>query len=201
VREQWDHRFAGTEFFYGEEPNRFVAESLAGRPPGRVLLLGEGEGRNAVHAAALGHEVTAVDFSTEARRKALALAAAREVRIAYRLGDVLESDWDRERWDVAILCFLHVEPARRSALHRRVVRALAPGGLVVLESFARAQLGRPSGGPPRLEWLHDLSELRKDFAGLELTLAEEREVELAEGRGHRGTAAVIRLRGVKPGGR
>ena len=39
--------------------------------PGRILLAGEGEGRNAVYAASLGWEVYAFDFSMVAKKKAL----------------------------------------------------------------------------------------------------------------------------------
>jgi len=57
----WNNRFAAPHFVYGETPNAFVAEMAAQIPAGPVLCLAEGEGRNAVHLAALGHRVTAVD--------------------------------------------------------------------------------------------------------------------------------------------
>ena len=50
---------------------------LAKLSPGTLLLPGEGEGRNAVHAASSGWSVEAVDYSSEGKRKALALALRR----------------------------------------------------------------------------------------------------------------------------
>ncbi len=48
---------------------------------GRVLCLAEGEGRNAVHLAQLGHAVLAQDISPLGLDKARALAASRHLAI------------------------------------------------------------------------------------------------------------------------
>jgi SAM-dependent methyltransferase len=65
----WDDRYRGETYAYGTEPNDFLRASAMRIPPGRVLCLAEGEGRNAVFLAALGYEVTAVDLSSEGLRK------------------------------------------------------------------------------------------------------------------------------------
>ncbi|MBN9159656.1 MAG: SAM-dependent methyltransferase, partial [Myxococcales bacterium] len=59
----WDERFRGDEYAYGREPNDFLRAEAHRIPAGPVLCLAEGEGRNAVFLARLGHEVTAIDFS------------------------------------------------------------------------------------------------------------------------------------------
>jgi hypothetical protein len=53
--EFWDERYVAPGFAYGTRPNRLL-EARAGdiRPGGRVLSLGEGEGRNAVWLAEHG---------------------------------------------------------------------------------------------------------------------------------------------------
>lgn len=196
----WDERYAGGEYFYGTEPNAFLAAELLRLPRGHGLFLGEGEGRNAVHAAALGHEVLAVDASAVGREKALRLARERGVRLPYLLGDVTVAPWDERPFDFAALIFLHLPPDARRAVHARVAQTLRPGGTLILESFQKGQLGRRSGGPQSPELLHDLRELQADFAGLVWTLAEEREVRLDESDAHRGLALVNRLVGVRPAG-
>lgn len=193
---KWDERYEQDEFFYGREPNYFVARKLRAAGPKRVLCLAEGEGRNAVFAAGLGHEVTAVDSSAVGRRKALDLAAEKGVTLDYRLADVVTEPWDQQTWDVIVLCFTHLPPEDMVAVHRRVASCLAPGGTLLLNSFSKAQYGRKSGGPPRLEWLHDMVELMDQFPGLTL-LGEEKEVELNEGPGHVGPAMVNELKGKK----
>ena len=70
---EWDARYADPEFAYGKEPNGFLASVAHRIPAGPVLCLAEGQGRNAVYLAALGHEVTAVD------RSAVGLERAREL--------------------------------------------------------------------------------------------------------------------------
>jgi SAM-dependent methyltransferase len=195
-RNNWDERYDNDLFIYGEEPNYFVARKLDGLAPGRCLFLAEGEGRNAVFAAGLGHQVTAVDSSAVGRRKALELAAARGLDLEYRLADLVEDSWSDESWDVIVLCFAHLPPEIMPEIHRRTAASLRPGGTMILNSFSKAQLGRKSGGPPSLEWLHDLEELKTQFPGLDLT-GEEKEVDLRESVGHHGPAMVIELTGIK----
>jgi len=193
----WDNRYDHERYFYGEQPNYFVAQQLAALPPGRGLFLAEGEGRNAVYAAGLGHDVVAVDSSAVGARKTRELAARRGVTLEYRVADVVADGWDAEPWDFVVLCFAHFDPAIAGDVHRRVAAALKPGGRLLLVSFARSQFGRKSGGPPRLEWLHDLAELKGQFPGVEYERAVETEVELDESVGHRGLAMVVELAGVK----
>src|SRR5208282_2622315 len=69
----WDARYAEPEFAYGTEPNDFLAQAAAAIPPGPVLSLAEGQGRNAVWLAGRGYAVEAVDAS------AVGLARAQEL--------------------------------------------------------------------------------------------------------------------------
>ena len=54
----WDERYQGKDFVYGKAANKFLQEASLALTPGRVLSLGEGEGRNAVFLAEQGHQVT-----------------------------------------------------------------------------------------------------------------------------------------------
>jgi SAM-dependent methyltransferase len=194
---RWDERYDHERYFYGRTPNEFVADQLPALPAGRGLYLAEGEGRNVVFAAGLGHHAVAVDSSAVGRRKALALAEDRGVGIHYHVADILDDRWDEQAWDHVVLCFVHVPPEQRAELHRRVAACLKPGGALIFTSFSKAQFGRHSGGPPRLDWLHDLDEVRAEFPGVEFEQAVEREVDLREGVGHHGLAMVIEMVGTK----
>lgn len=187
----WDERYKHDRYFYGTEPNVLVREALAGVPPGHGLYVAEGEGRNAVYAASLGHRVTAFDGSTEARRKAVALAAERGVTLEYLVCDAADSAWsDAGPFDHAVLCFFHPTAEMRAALHARVAASLKPGGTLIVVSYAKEQFGRGTGGPPKVEMLHALGEIRGEFPGVAWSRAEKVEVELAEGTGHVGVGAV-----------
>lgn len=50
-KDMWNERFAAEGYAYGEDPNEFLADSMHLIPPGRVLCLAEGQGRNAVYLA------------------------------------------------------------------------------------------------------------------------------------------------------
>jgi len=75
-------------------------------------------------------------------------------------------------------------------VHARFAAALKPGGRLIVVSFAKEQFGRGIGGPPDLELLHDLDEIRGEFPGVSWERAERLEVEQREGTGHDGVGAV-----------
>ena len=194
----WDERYGtDADYVYGRRPNATFAEFLDGLPPGRLLLVAEGEGRNAVYAAERGWAVTATDFSASARDKALALAVERGVSIDYDVADATTYATD-ERFDAVALVFLHLGPGRRADAFRRYAGLLAPGGRLLVVVYHPDQLGRASGGPKRVEWLVGEGELADALAGtLRTERLERREVELDEGPLHRGPAAVTAYVGVR----
>ena len=57
----WDRRYSEAGHAYGTEPNDFLVSVLDRLPRGRVLCIGEGEGRNAVYRARQGSDVTTAD--------------------------------------------------------------------------------------------------------------------------------------------
>lgn len=193
MKEFWDSRYAGSEYAFGEKPNEFFRETVTGLPPGKLLMPAEGEGRNAVYAATLGWDVTAIDFSEEAKKKALRLADRMKVKIGYTVEDLLETDYQENYYDAAGLFFAHFPPRARKFFHHQVVRSLKPGGLVIMEAFSPKQLGNESGGPKSVEMLYDLEEVISDFRGHQVILSEELTRHLDEGIFHNGKADVIRL--------
>jgi SAM-dependent methyltransferase len=197
---QWDERFAAEHYVYGTRPNAWLA-AQAGRiaPGGRVLCLGEGEGRNAVWLAERGFAVTAVDGSAVGLEKARRLAAQRGVVIATEVADLADHRLEPASADAVVLIFLHLPPALRAAVHARAAAALRPGGLLVLEAFTPAQLPLQSGGPKQADLLYTAALLRQDLPGLAWAPLEEVETVLDEGPLHQGRAAVVRGVGVRGG--
>ena len=189
----WNNRFAAPNFIYGESPNAFVAEMAAQIPTGPVLCLAEGEGRNAVYLATLGHRVTAVDQSATGLAKARRLAAARGVDIETVLSDLGNFIIEPGVWAGIIATFAHLPPVMRRQVHAQVVRGLRPGGVFVLEAYTPAQLTFDTGGPKSPELLMTLAGLRDELAGLELLFGREIEREVIEGDGHTGRGAVVQI--------
>ncbi len=193
MKEHWESRYAQEEFSYGTEPNIFLRKSLTSLPTGKILLPGEGEGRNAIHAASQGWEVDAFDFSEKGREKALGLASEQGVSLNYVIGDYASYEPKVNHYDAVGLIYTHTTPEIRPLLHLKMANALKPGGKVVLQAFSKSQLGKSTGGPKQLDMLFSIEELSRDFAGLTIELLEEVDVELSEGIYHRGVGSVINM--------
>ena len=189
----WNNRYATPHFVYGETPNVFVAEMATRIPAGPVLCLAEGEGRNAVHLASLGHRVTAVDQSESGLAKARRLAAARGVEIETVLADLGNFTIEPGVWSGIVATFAHLPPPLRRRIHAQVVTGLRPGGVFILEAYTPAQLAFDTGGPKNPELLMTLAGLHDELAGLELLAGREIEREVIEGDGHTGRGAVVQI--------
>ena len=163
----WDQRYSGQAYAYGTEPNAFLVAMAPRLPTGRVLCLGEGEGRNAVWLASQGYDVTAVDASRVGLQKAQRLAAERGVTITTVHSDLADYDIEPGNWDGIVSVFCHLPPELRAAVHRRCVAGLCSGGVMLLEAYTPGQLVHGTGGPPTVELMMDSEILRKEFAGLE----------------------------------
>lgn len=193
--EFWNDRFAKEEYVYGEAPNVFV-ETAADRwlpENAEVLVLGAGEGRNAVHLARQGHTVTALDYAAEGLRKTERLAAEAGVDVETIQADV--RTWTPERtWDAVVTTFLHLPADERPTLYRLIQHCLRPGGVLVAEWFRPEQRteGYTSGGPPAPAMMVTADELRTHFDAGEIEQLDADEPVLKEGM-HRGPAATVRL--------
>jgi SAM-dependent methyltransferase len=194
----WDKRFSEPGFAYGTEANEFLVSVADRIPRGKVLCLAEGEGRNAVHLAEIGYEVTAVDSSSVGLEKADSLARERGVHIETVNADLADFHIETTAWQGIVSIFCHLPPVTRAALHERCLRGLASGGVFILEGFTPRQLELGTGGPKSRELLMELDVVRQELPGLRLEIGREIEREVVEGKYHRGNAAVVQIVAIKP---
>lgn len=191
--EFWNQRYGAEEYAYGTSPNDFLV-AVAGRiPPGRVLCLAEGEGRNAVYLAQRGHEVTGVDASAVGLEKARRLAEARGVTLETVVADLVDFPILPGYWNGIISIFAHLPPDIRRRLHRRVVQGLAEGGALVLEAYTPAQIALGTGGPPAADLTMTAAALREELHGLDLEIVREVRRDIQEGAFHSGPSAVVQV--------
>ena len=194
----WDERYSSEEYVYGTVPNQFFKQMLDKIPiPGKLLLPGEGEGRNAVYAAKMGWHVDAFDQSSEGKLKALRLAEANNVKIDYSIDDLAKFTPIKKYYDCAAIIFVHFNSEERKSFHKKIIDSLKPGGKIILELFSKDQFEKSSGGPQDLEMLYTLNEIKNDFAEMKTILIEEKSIFLDEGDKHKGDASVIRYIGEK----
>jgi len=194
----WDERYSSDEYVYGTEPNQFFKEQLQKIiPAGKLLLPGEGEGRNAVFAAKLGWIVNAFDQSPIAKIKAEKLAEVNRVKIQYSNIDLGEFNSQKNFYDCAAIIFVHLPLNIRSQFHKKIVESLKPNGKIILELFSKNQFGKNSGGPQDLDMLSTIEDIKIDFKDLKPIILKEENIYLEEGEKHSGEASVIRFVGEK----
>ena len=189
----WDKRYSGKTFAYGTHPNDFLRTQAGHLPLGEVLSLGEGEGRNAVFLAGLGHKVSALDGSKVGLDKARAFAQNQDVEINTIHADLADYKIEGNRWDVIVSIFCHLPPDLRRKVHGQIAAGLRLGGCLILEAYTPQQLAYKTGGPPNAAMMMDLESLRAELGGLDLEFAKEGIREVQEGAFHSGPGATVQL--------
>ena len=191
----WNHRFAGHSYLFGTAPNVWLTGQAQRLPAAsRLLCVADGEGRNSVWLAQLGHRVSAFDIAEQGLAKARALARQAGVAVDFSLADVDGFDWPQATLDAVVAVFVQfADPVQRARLFTRMAQALKPGGLLLLQGYTPQQLVYKTGGPPHLSHLYTEALLREEFAALDILQLECYEAVLDEGAGHSGRSALIGL--------
>lgn len=189
----WNERYAQEEYAYGLQPNVFFKDAIGKIPKGKLLFPAEGEGRNAVFAAQLGHEVHAFDTSKEAKNKANKLAQKYGVTLDYSVGDLETLNYPESYFDAVILIYAHVPPEIRTAFFQHLLRLLKPNGQIIFEGFSQEQLNYTSGGPKNSEMLFSESQVKKDFPNVAFYFLTTEVINLDEGKFHQGLGSVVRF--------
>ncbi len=113
---------------FNHEPNAFLMEVVKGRRPGVALDYGMGQGRNAIYLAGLGWEVWGFDPAEGGI--AIALKRAKELGLTVHAAAVRDDEYDFGKDKFDLILFSWTKPL---VPVERVVDALKPGGVVVME--------------------------------------------------------------------
>ena len=157
----WNDLYAKRE---GKEHqfNKFLAEAVKGKTPGKALDIGMGQGRNSLFLAALGWDVTGFDISDVGVKQAQAEAAKRNLKLNAMVGDVDKFDYGKARYDLIVGLYMHEYLTRNAG---KVVAALKPGGMLVVEGIHRDVNKDNMQGE---KYGHLSNELTKVFSGLRI---------------------------------
>ncbi len=197
-QEFWNNRYAAEVYAYGKAPNSFINEQAAiFAPNSKLLCIAEGEGRNAVYLATLGHVVTAVDFSEEALKKTNALAKENQVQVNTVLADLTAYSFEKEAWDGIVAVFAHFPSNLRTIIHSQLRTALKPGGALLLTAYDKMQLSKNTGGPRDADMLYSAEEALSDFGRFSEFTISKKNCVLHEGEFHNGDSVVIEVRAKK----
>ena len=201
-RQQWDERYSGAEFEWSMHPNQFVAEQLAGLPPGRALDLAAGEGRNSVWLAGRGWSVTAVDFSRVGLEKGRKLSVAHGVadhQVDWVVADLSEYEPARAAFELVLIAYLQVDAALRDRVLAGAATALVPGGTLLVVGHDLTNLTDGVGGPQSPEVLYSPEMITAGLPGLRIVRAE-RVRRIVERDGGQATAIDTLVRAERPAG-
>lgn len=196
----WNQRFDSEEYFYGTEANAFLRAQAGLLQAGQqVLAVADGEGRNGVWLAEQGLQVTAVEASSNALKKARKLAAERGVAPEFIEADLLSWRWPAAEFDVVAAIFIQfLAAAARERVFAAMHAALKPGGILLLQGYTVDQLNYRTGGPAVAEQLYTPELIRELLAGMEIVHLREHVGELQEGTGHCGQSALLDVVARKP---
>jgi ubiquinone/menaquinone biosynthesis C-methylase UbiE len=156
---EWDERYAERRQ-WSAGPNALVAELLADLPPGDAVDLAAGEGRHALWLAERGWRVTAVDFSAVGLERGREQAAAASLTgVAWEVADVLEWTAPEASTDLVLVAYLHLPEPATTALLRRAVGWLRPGGRLLVLGHDVDNVAHGVGGPQEPAILHSVERL------------------------------------------
>ena len=157
------------------EPSRLRADAIHGRLPGQALDLGMGEGRNTIFLAQQAWDATGVDVSDVAVAQAKTRATHAHVSITAIVDDLDHYELGKNKWDLVALFYMHAsDQGAKPERPARLVAALKPGGLLVVEGFAGQE-----------KFMFQSKELLRDFHGLRVLRYEDIYDEADWAPGHR----------------
>jgi tellurite methyltransferase len=142
-----------------------IARERGGHP--RALDVAMGSGRHAVMLAGAGFRTFGVDLKLESVREAMSAARREGLRVEGWCADLTQHPLPRGRFDLVLVCrYLQRD------LFPDLRAAVAPGGIVVYETFTTNQraLGTRPTSP---DHLLEPDELRRRFDGFDLLFYEE----------------------------
>lgn len=133
---EWRYLRGQTPWDTGVTPPE-VMEFLAQNPPGKALDLGCGTGTNAVTLARHGWDVTGVDFSPRAIRRARKKADSQGLSITFYVADVTNLSMLQGPYNYVldIGCLFALSNARRIRYARELERLTAPQACYMLYAW------------------------------------------------------------------
>jgi SAM-dependent methyltransferase len=185
--ERWNRILTSPKPAFSTAPNAFLVAMTKGVKPGRALDVGMGQGRNTIYLAQQGWD--AVGFDPADRAVAAAQDAARllGVHITTHVARAEDFAWGDAQWDLIVLSYVGAREYTG-----KLLRALRPGGMVVVEAFHRdATKAHPIGGAV----VFDTNELFQLFSAFRVVRYEDT---MAVGDFGLTETRVVRLAAVKP---
>jgi SAM-dependent methyltransferase len=152
---------------FNQQPNATLMKAIEGRPAGRALDAGMGQGRNTIFLALKGWQATGFDVADEGLKIARENARKAGVTIEALQQSERGFDYGSSRWDLILFSYVPF-PVGDARYVERLRTALRPGGLIVIESF-----GSDAGAQGRRPVDVDPVQLKSAFGGFRILHLED----------------------------
>jgi SAM-dependent methyltransferase len=168
----WDQKYSVDEYVYTTEVNRFVKEHLSELPPGKMIDLAGGEGRNTIFFAERGWQAENVDVSSVGLEKCHKLAAERQVSdlVFTTNASALEFESKLAPVDLGLCAYLQIPQKDLAVALSLLVGNIKQGGVFFGVWHALESLKDGFGGPQNPEVLPSEESMAEILAELPLNV-------------------------------
>jgi SAM-dependent methyltransferase len=128
---QWDERYLSTSQLFSGRPNFALVTETSGLSPGRALDVGCGEGADAVWLAVQGWDVTALDVSQVALKRAARLAQQAQVQVQWIPAALLDAPLPAHGFDLVCMHYPALPRAGDGRAEAALLDAVAAEGALL----------------------------------------------------------------------
>ncbi|MER8034805.1 class I SAM-dependent methyltransferase [Streptomyces hydrogenans] len=136
VRDEWDARYSEREQLWSGQPNGALVAEVADLSPGRVLDIGCGEGADAIWLARSGWDVTALEVSGVALRRAAVHARDAGVEVRWVHAGLTEAALPSGSFDLVYAQYPALLRTPGATAEHALLAAVAPGGVLLVVHHA-----------------------------------------------------------------
>ncbi|MFE9040473.1 class I SAM-dependent methyltransferase [Streptomyces sp. NPDC012421] len=136
VRAEWDALYSERERLWSGQPNGALVAEVADLSPGRVLDVGCGEGADAIWLARSGWDVTALEVSGVALRRAAAHARDAGAEVRWVHAGLTDAALPPASFDLVSAQYPALLRTPGATAEHALLAAVAPGGVLLLVHHA-----------------------------------------------------------------
>lgn len=128
----WDRRYSERTSLWSGQPNAVLVSEVRGIKPGKALDVGCGEGADAVWLAEQGWDVTALEVSQVALKRAEQQAEQRGARVKWLHSGLVEAALPAGSFDLVSAQYPALLRTDDNAAELALLNAVGPGGVLLM---------------------------------------------------------------------